>query len=184
MTDALEGQNGTINMGGRNITNLRFADDTDEVAGSEDELADLVKRLEETSSRYGMEINTEKTKLMTNSTDPIKTKIIVNSQQLETVKQFKTISEGAKPEVLAILKPIWMDTNITPRTKLKLLHALVLSIFLYACETWILTAELQRRMAAIIITLARGARVKFSPLILFFVPRWGLRMCSAIIFRG
>ena len=42
MTDALEDQEGTVSIGGRKITNLRFADDIDGLAGEEEELAKLV----------------------------------------------------------------------------------------------------------------------------------------------
>ena len=52
MTDALEDHTGTINIGGRIITNLRFADDIDGQAGSEEELIDLVERLDKTSTAY------------------------------------------------------------------------------------------------------------------------------------
>ena len=50
---------------------------------------------------------------------------------------------------LAKLQPLWKDTNISVGSKLRLLNALVLSIFLYACEAWTLTAELQRKIQAI-----------------------------------
>ena len=52
---------------GRTITNLHFADDIDGLAGEEEELANLVERLDEASTAYGMEISAEKTKLMTNN---------------------------------------------------------------------------------------------------------------------
>ncbi|WP_308340095.1 reverse transcriptase domain-containing protein, partial [Thiolapillus sp.] len=68
MTDALEGHEGTVSIGGRTITNLRFADDIDGLAGGEEELANLVERLDKASTAYGMEISAEKTKLMTNNT--------------------------------------------------------------------------------------------------------------------
>ena len=59
-------------LAGRSITNLRFADDIDGLAGSEDELAILVEYLDKTSQAYGMEISAEKTKLMTNNPNGIK----------------------------------------------------------------------------------------------------------------
>ena len=46
MTDALEYHEGTVSIGGRTITNLRFADDIDGLAGDEEELANLVERLD------------------------------------------------------------------------------------------------------------------------------------------
>ena len=54
---------GKVSIGGRYITNLRFADDIDALAEEEQELEALVKSLDKT--RYKMEINAEKTKLMT-----------------------------------------------------------------------------------------------------------------------
>ena len=63
MTDALEDHGGTVSIGGRTLTNLRFADDIDILAGDEQELVNLVSRLDKTSASYGMEINAEKKKL-------------------------------------------------------------------------------------------------------------------------
>ena len=68
MTDALEDHEGTVNFGGRTITNLRFADDIDGLAGEDEELAKLVQHLNKAFTAYGMEISAEKTKLMTNNT--------------------------------------------------------------------------------------------------------------------
>ena len=65
MTDALEDHEGTVSIGGRAITNLRFADDIGGLAGEEEEFAKLVERLDKASTTYGMEISAEKTKLMT-----------------------------------------------------------------------------------------------------------------------
>ena len=65
MTDALDDHEGTVSIGGRAITNFRFADDIDGLAGEEEELAKLVECLNKTSTAYSMEINAEKTKLMT-----------------------------------------------------------------------------------------------------------------------
>ena len=73
MTDALEDHEGTVSTGGRTITNLRFADDIDGLAGEEEELAKLVKRLDKASTAYGMEVSAEKTKLTTNNTSRINT---------------------------------------------------------------------------------------------------------------
>ena len=60
MTDALDDHVGTVSIGGRPVTNLRFADDIDGLAGSEDELRELITKLEKISTAYGMEINAEK----------------------------------------------------------------------------------------------------------------------------
>ena len=75
----------SISIGGRTITNLRFADDIAGLAGSEEELAHLVTNQDQTASSYGMEISAEKIKLMTNSANPITTRTTVAGKELETV---------------------------------------------------------------------------------------------------
>ena len=162
MSDALEEHDGKVSIGGRNITNLRFADDIDAVAEEEQELEALVESLN-TCTRYKMEISAEKTKLMTNSVNGIQREIKVKGQKLGTVTSFKYLGavvsdDGSKPEVLSRiaqataaltkLKPIWRDNNISLGSKVKLMRSLVISIFLYACESWTLTAELEKRTQA------------------------------------
>ena len=86
-----------------------------------------------------------------------------HGQMLETVTSFKYLGsvitdEGSKPEILSRiaqttaaltrLKPVWNDRSISLSSKIQLMHSLVTSIFLYACESWTLTAELQRRIQA------------------------------------
>ena len=80
MSEVLENHCGSVRICGHNITNLRFADDINGLAGNEDELATLVKNLDETSSRFHMEISAEQTKMMTNSSKQISTKIKVRGQ--------------------------------------------------------------------------------------------------------
>ena len=82
----------------------------------------------------------------------------LRQSQLETVSSFKYLGsvitdEGSKPEILiriaqttaalTSLKPVWNDRSISVSSKIHLMHSLVTSIFLYACESWTLTAELQ-----------------------------------------
>ena len=110
-----------------------------------------------------MEIDAKKTKLMTNNTSGINTEIKMNGQKLETVTSFKYLGsvitdEGSKPEILSRIaqttaaltrsKPVWNDRNISLSSKIRLMRSLVTSIFLYVCESWTLTAELQRRIQA------------------------------------
>ena len=159
MTDALENHEGSVSIGGRTITNLRFADDIDALAWKEDELVKLINHLDTTSTKYGMEISAEKTKLMTSNTKGISLDVRIGGQKLETVQSFKYLGsvvtdEGPKQEImsriaqtigaLTKLKTIWKDENIS--SKIRLMRSLVISIFLYACETWTLTAELEKKI--------------------------------------
>ena len=166
MSDALEEHDGKVSIGGRNITNLQFADDTDALAEEEQELEALVESVDKTCTRYKMEISAEKTKLMTNSAIGIQREVMVKvkKQKLGTEASFKYLGavvskDGSKPEVLSRiaqataaltkLKPIWRDNNISLGSKMKLLRFLVISIFLYACESWTVTAELGKRTQAL-----------------------------------
>ena len=110
-----------------------------------------------------MEINAEKTKIMANGpklTEPIE----VGGSTLGTVESFKYLGaivtdEGFKPEInaqtgqlthaLGKLKPIWSDKNISLKTKVRLMRSLVLSVFLYACKSRTLTAELERKILSV-----------------------------------
>ena len=60
MTDALKDHEESISIGGRTITNFRFADYIDVLAGKAEELIKLVNQLDKTSTTYGMEISAEK----------------------------------------------------------------------------------------------------------------------------
>ena len=161
MTDALEDHEGTVSIGGRTITNLRFADDIDGLAGQEQELVKLVNHLEGASKAYGMQISAEKIQLMTNNTDGISTDIPIDNKKLETVRSYKYLGaivsdEGSKLEVLSRiaqitavvtkLKVIWDDKNITISSKIRLMRSLAMSIFLYGCEMWTTTADIKRRI--------------------------------------
>ena len=133
------------------------------MAWQEGELADLVEGLDKTSTAFSMHINAEKTKLMTNNTNGFSTDIRVNGKKLDCVNRFKYLGaiiadEGSKPEILARiaqataalakLKTIWNDRNIALSSKIRLMHSLVMSIFMYACESWTLTADTERRIQA------------------------------------
>ena len=85
MTDALEEHEGIVSIGGRAVTNLRYADVIDGVADEEGEMAKLIERLDKASTAYGVENSAEKTKLMTNNSSGINTEIKVNGQKPETV---------------------------------------------------------------------------------------------------
>ena len=156
MYDALEEHDGRVSMGGRNVTNLRFADDIYALAEEEQELEALIKILDKTCTMYQMEFSAEKTKLMTNSANGIQGEIKVKVQKLGIITSFKYFGgsvsdDGSKAEILSRiaqataaltnLKPICRDNKISFGSKVKLMRTLVIPIFLCACESWTLTAE-------------------------------------------
>ena len=80
------------------------------------------------------------------------------------VRSFKYLGallsdEGSKPEVLSRIaqttaavtkhKVIWTDKNIAISSKIRLMHSLSMSLFLYSCETWTITADIERKIQAL-----------------------------------
>ena len=94
----------------------------------------------------------------TNSINGISSTIKVSGEKLETVQSFKYLGAivivilsriAQATGALANLKVIWKDKNIALNTKIRPLRSLIMSIFLYACETWTLTAETERKIQTI-----------------------------------
>ena len=156
--EALDYHEGSVSIGGRLITNFRFADDIVVNAEEEEEADILMDRLDRTTTRYKMEVGPDKTKVMTNNPNGFQREIEIKGQRLEEVENFKYLgaiisNEGSKPEILSRIAQttaalsrlkiiIWRDKNISLASKVKLMRTLILSAFLYACESWTLTAEI------------------------------------------
>ena len=86
MSDAgLEKAQAGIKIAGRNINNLRYADDTTLMAESEEELKSLLMKVKEESEEVGLELNIQKTKIMVSS--PI-TSWEIDGETVETVSDF------------------------------------------------------------------------------------------------
>ena len=161
MCEAFDDHECSVSIGGRLITNFRFADDIVVNAEGEEETGVLVDQLDTTTTRYTMEIGPDKTKVMINNPNGFQREIKIKGQRLEEVENFKYLGaiiskEGSKPEILSRiaqttaalsrLKIIWRDKNISLASKVKLMRTLILCTFLHACESWTLTAEIERRI--------------------------------------
>ena len=164
MCEVLDVHESSISIGGWLITNFRFADDIVVNAEEKEEAGVLVDRLDTTTTRYKMEIGRDKIKVMTNNPNGFQREIKIKSQRLEKVEDVKCLgviisNEESKHEILSRivqttaalsrLKIIWRDKNISLASKVKLMRTLILSIFLYACESWTLTAGIERRIQAL-----------------------------------
>ena len=163
MLETLQDHHSTISIGGRTLSNLRFADDIDLMAGSNSELQSLTNRLVDRAGACGMEVSTEKSKVMVNSSSPADANITMDGQQLETVDHFKYLgailtSDGScTAEIrariasalaaMARLSRIW-KSDMSFQIKHKLYKSLVVSSLLYGCEAWTLHAETERRIQA------------------------------------
>ena len=165
MQEALTNFETSISIGGRPLSNLRFADDIDLMAGDGGEHQDLSTRVERSSGAYGMEVSNPKSKGMVNSAvQGTRTAVTMCGELLEDVDHFKylgsilnrdgTSTQEIKVRIaqataaLARLHPILKSKNISLQVKVKLYRSLVVSIFLYGCESWTTTAETERRIQA------------------------------------
>ena len=83
MCEALDDHEGSVSIGGRLITNFRFADDIVVNAGV------LIDRLDRTTTRYKMKIGPDKTKVMTNNPNDFQRENMIKGQRLEEVENFK-----------------------------------------------------------------------------------------------
>ena len=81
----LEGAKAGIKIAGRNINNLRYADDTTLMAESEEELKSLLMKVKEESEKVGLKLNIQKTKIM--ASGPI-TSWEIDGETVETVSDF------------------------------------------------------------------------------------------------
>ena len=138
-----------IKIAGRNINNLRYADDTTLMAESEEELKSLLMKVKEESERVGLKLNIQKTKIMLSG--PI-TSWEIDGETVETVSDF--IYGGSKitadddcsheikrplllgRKVMNNLDSIFKSRDITLPTKVRLVKAVVFPVVMYGCESW------------------------------------------------
>ena len=107
MCEALDDHEDSVSIGGRLITNFRFADDIGVNAEEEEKAGVLVDHLDRTTTRYKMETGPNKTKMMTNNPNGFQREIKIKGQRLE-VDNFKYLgaiisNKGSKPEILSRL---------------------------------------------------------------------------------
>ena len=94
--EALDDHEGSVSIGGRLITNFRFADDIVVNAEEEEEAGVLVDRLDRNTRRYKMDISPDKTKVMTNNPNGFQREIKIKGQRLEEVEnQSSTLGQSS-----------------------------------------------------------------------------------------
>ena len=142
-----EAQTG-IKIAGRNINNLRYADDTTFMAESV-ELKSLLMKMKEKSEKVGLKLNNQKTKIM--ASGPI-TSWGIDGEIMETVSDFiflgsKITADGdcsheikrrllLGRKVMTNLDSIFKSRDVTLPTKVRLVKAMVFPVFMYGCESW------------------------------------------------
>ena len=134
---------------GKNINNLRYADDTTLMAESEEELKSLLMKVKEESEKVGLKLNIQKTKIMASS--PI-TSWEIGEETVETVSDFiflgsKITADGdcgheikrcllLGRKIMTNLDNILKSRDITLSIKVSLVKAMVFPVIMYGCESW------------------------------------------------
>ena len=150
-----------IKIAGRNINNLRYADDTTLMAESEEELKSLLMKVKVESEKVGFKLNIQKMEIM--ASGPI-TSWEIDGETVETVSDF--ILGGSKitvdgdcsheikrrlllgRKVMTSLDSILKSRDITLPTKVHLVKAMVFPVVMYGCESWTVKKAECRRIDA------------------------------------
>ena len=149
-----------INIDGRNINNLRYADDTTLMAESK-ELKSPLMKVKEESEKIGLKLNIQKTKIMVSG--PI-ISWQIDGETMETVTDFifvgsKITADGdCRHEIIRCLllgrkvmtnvDSILKSRDITLPTKVHLIKAMVFPVVMYGCESWTVKKAERRRVDA------------------------------------
>ena len=145
----LEEAQAGIKIAGRNINNLRYADDTTLMAESKEELKSLSMKVKEENEKVGLKLNIQKTKVM--ASGPI-TSWQIDGETVETMTDFilggsKITADGdcsheikkrllLGRKVMTKLDSIFKSRDIILPTKVHLVKAVVFPVVMYVCESW------------------------------------------------
>ena len=157
----LEETQAGIKIAGRNINNLRYADDITLMAESEEELKSVLMKVKEESEMAGLKLNIQKTKIM--ASGPI-TSWEIDGETVETVSDFifwgfKITADGdcsheikrcllLGRKLMSSLDSILESRDITLQTKVHLVKAMVFPVVMYGCESWTVKKAECRRIDA------------------------------------
>ena len=155
-----------VNVGGKLISNRRYADDTALLANSKDEITQLTNNVNDAGKELNLRLNVKKTKIMVAGAVPEEEhNIMIDGENVEQVDRFKYLgstktanancSDDIKSKIaiakkrMIDLQVIWNDTNLSIQLKMKLIKTLVWSALVYGTESWTLfKADVNRIMAA------------------------------------
>ena len=140
-----EAQTG-IKIAGRNINNLKYADDTTLIAESEEELKSLLMKVKEESENIGLKLNIQKTKIM--ASGPITSWQIVGETVADLILRGSKITADGDcsheikrhlllgRKVMTNLDSRLKSKDITLSTKVRLVKVMVFPVVMYGCESW------------------------------------------------
>ena len=156
----LEEAQAGIKIAGRNINNLRYADDTTLMGDSEEKLKSLLMKVKEESEKVGLKLNIQKSKIMAYGPSTLWE---IDGETVETVRLYflgsKITADGdcsheikrhllLGREVMTNLDSIFKSRDISLPTKVHLVKAMVFPVVMYGCESWTVKKAERQRIAA------------------------------------
>ena len=138
-----------VKIAGRNINNIRYADDTTLMTGYKEEIKSLLMKMKDKSEKADLKLNIQKTKIMASSPitswqkdgEKMKTvsdliflapEITVDSDSSHEIKRHLPLRRKAMTNLDSILK----SRDITLQTKVCTVKAMVFPVVMYRCESW------------------------------------------------
>ena len=170
-----------ISIGGRNINNIRYADDMVLIADSEEKLQRLISKLHEECNAKGLRINKSKTEVMgiTKRTERLTVRTNIEGAPIKQVASFRYLGSlvtedgrcdseirtriGMAKSNFGKMRNILTDLSVNVQLKGRLVRSYIWSGMLYGCESWTISATMQKRLeAAEVWFLRRMMRVPWT----------------------
>ena len=155
-----------IKIGGVNINNVRYADDTVLIADSEEKLKNLIDAVQEASEAKGLRLNIKKTEVMVVSKqpNPPRCNITINNETLKQVEQFKYLGSiltqdsrcnqeiktriAIAKQAFSKMKNFLTNLHISLHSRIRAMKTFIWSTLTYGCETWTISKESKKKIEA------------------------------------
>jgi len=156
-----------VKVGGININNLRYADDTVLIAETETDLQNILKKVVTESEKKGLQINIKKTECMVISKKNITPKCSLNikGEEIKNVEKFtylgslitsdgRSVTEikkriGMAKEVFNKMSAVFKNRQLKVKTKVRVLECYVWSVLLYGCDAWTVNENMKERLKSV-----------------------------------
>lgn len=162
--EALNETSGGIKVNGKIINNIRYADDTVIITSNPNDLQQIMDNIVQHSERFGLFMNTTKTKVMVLSKTPINVAISINGNIIEQVTNFKYLGtivnqhcdktkeiksriEQAR-KIFTTMRNFFVRPDLSLELRIRMLRCYVLPVLLYGCESWTLNPSMEKRIEA------------------------------------
>ena len=154
-----------ISIGGQNVNNIRYADDTVLIADSQDKLQRMIEKVNAVGEELGLKINRSKTECMVTAKGDVPTcNITIRNEPIQQVSKFKylgsTLTEDGRCEseikqrigvarsAFIKMRNVISNRHVRVATRIRLIKTYIWATLLYGCEAWTINKEMERRLEA------------------------------------